>query len=56
MHTEHLIWLPEAESEAILLHELAILFRPFSPHRDVLISGFVCFKMLPWWAVGELYQ
>lgn len=38
MRTEHLIWFPEAECEAILLHKFAILFRAFSPHHSGLFG------------------
>lgn len=33
-HTEHLVGLPEAETQAILLHELPVLLRAFASHLD----------------------
>jgi hypothetical protein len=33
-HTEHLIGLPEAETQAILLHELPVLLCAFASHLD----------------------
>lgn len=44
MRTEHLIWFPEAECEAILLHKLTILFRAFSSHQSDLVGTLVCFR------------